>query len=82
MNNELIAHGWSNGLSGLAFGLQNYMTYSNSVVYAKSSGKGRVSSVAVAALTVLIYIWGPIIAAYVPRCIAGTLLFHLGVDLL
>jgi len=81
MNNELIAHGWSNGLSGLAFGLQNYMTYSNSVVYAKSSGKGRVSSIAVAALTVLIFIWGPIIAAYVPRCIAGTLLFHLGVDL-
>ena len=81
MNNELIAHGWSNGLSGLAFGLQNYMTYSNSVVYAKSSGKGRVSSIAVAALTVLIFIWGPIIAAHVPRCIAGTLLFHLGVDL-
>ena len=81
MDNELIAHGWSNCLAGLGFGLQNYMTYSNSVVYAKSSGKGRSSSIAVAALVTGVYIWGPIIAAFVPRCIAGTLLLHVGIDL-
>lgn len=67
MDNELIAHGWSNCLAGLGFGLQNYLTYSNSVVYAKSAGKGRSSSIAVAVLMTLVFIWGPIIAAFVPR---------------
>ncbi|KAL9185027.1 hypothetical protein ACHAXT_002804 [Thalassiosira profunda] len=81
MNAELIAHGYSNAISGLFGGLQNYMAYSNSVIYSKSGGKGQWSSIAIAAVTVAIFGCGPTIAAYVPRCMAGTLLLHVGVDL-
>lgn len=81
MNAELIAHGYSNAISGLFGGLQNYMAYANSVVYAKSNGDGKYSSLSVAAVTVIVYIYGPTIASVLPRCMAGTLLLHIGVDL-
>jgi SulP family sulfate permease len=80
MNAELIAHGASNALSGIFGGLQNYLAYSPSVVYMKSSGGGKWSSLSVAGTTLMIFIYGPTIASYVPRCMAGTLLLHLGID--
>lgn len=81
MNAELIAHGYANALSGVFGGLQTYMTYSNSVLYAKSGGKGKISSLAVVALTMVLFVIGPSIASYLPRCMAGTLLLHIGIDL-
>jgi sulfate permease, SulP family len=81
MNAELIAHGWSNFLSGLFGGIQNYMTYSNSVMYAKSGGQGKISSLMVVFLTCILFVVGPNIANYIPRCMAGTLLLHIGIDL-
>lgn len=39
------------------------------------------SSLAVAAFTTLLFFIGPQIASYLPRCMAGTLLLHCGVDL-
>lgn len=68
-------------MAGLFGGIQNYMAYSNSVVYSKSKGKGKVSSLAIVAVSILIFIYGPIMASYVPRCMAGTLLLHVGIDL-
>lgn len=41
MNTELIAHGYSNLLSGCVGGLQNYMAYTQSVIYDKSGGTGK-----------------------------------------
>jgi SulP family sulfate permease len=81
MNAELLAHGWSNALSGLFGGLQNYMTYSNSVLYAKSGGSGKISSLVVVFLTCVLFVVGPEVVKYIPRCMAGTLLLHIGVDL-
>lgn len=81
MNAELIAHGYSNLLSGVFGGLQNYMTYSNSVLYAKSGGRGWKSSIAVVILSILLFVIGPEIATYIPRCMAGCLLLHIGIDL-
>lgn len=81
MNAELIAHGYANALSGVFGGLQTYMTYSNSVLYAKSGGKGKISSLAIVVLTMILFVIGPSIASYLPRCMAGTLLFHIGIDL-
>ncbi|KAL3808111.1 hypothetical protein ACHAXA_001017, partial [Cyclostephanos tholiformis] len=81
MNVELIAHGYSNAISGLFGGLQNYLAYSPSVVYYKSQGNGKRSSLSIVAITIVIFIYGPTIASYVPRCMAGTLLLHLGIDL-
>jgi sulfate permease, SulP family len=81
MNAELLAHGYSNMLSGLFGGLQTIMTYSFSVLYMKSGGKGRASSLGVTFVGILLFIFGPQISAYIPRCMAGTLLLHVGLDL-
>lgn len=81
MNTELIAHGYSNLLSGCVGGLQNYMAYTQSVIYDKSGGTGKASGFAVALVSVLLYIVGPTVASYIPRCMAGTLLLHVGIDL-
>lgn len=81
MNDELIAHGYSNMLSGLFGGLQNVMTYSFSVLFQKSGGSGVSSCLAVAAGIAGLFVYGPAIAVYFPRCMAGTLLLHIGLDL-
>lgn len=81
MNCELMAHGYSNFLAGIFGGLQNYMTYSNSVIYAKANGNGVWSSLGIVATTSLLFCQGPTLASYVPRCMAGTLLLHVGIDL-
>jgi SulP family sulfate permease len=81
MNKELVAHGYSNLLAGIFGGLQNYMAYTQSVLYHKSGGIGKASGVAVAAITTLLFVIGPMIASYIPRCMAGTLLVHVGIDL-
>lgn len=81
MNNELVAHGYSNMIAGIFGGLQNYMAYTQSILYDRSGGKGRSSGIAVAAVTVLVYVVGPLVVSYIPRCMAGTLLIHIGLDL-
>jgi SulP family sulfate permease len=82
MNNELVAHGYSNFLAGiLGGGLQNYMAYTQSMLYDKSGGTGQASGIAVAVVTGLLFCVGPTIASYIPRCMAGTLLVHVGIDL-
>eukprot|EP00548_Thalassiothrix_antarctica_P019269 CAMPEP_0194192520 /NCGR_PEP_ID=MMETSP0154-20130528/70988_1 /TAXON_ID=1049557 /ORGANISM="Thalassiothrix antarctica, Strain L6-D1" /LENGTH=129 /DNA_ID=CAMNT_0038916023 /DNA_START=1 /DNA_END=387 /DNA_ORIENTATION=+ len=81
MNVELVAHGYSNLLSGFFGGLQNYMAYTQSVLYHKSGGTGKVSGIVVAIVTVLLFVFGPTITSYIPRCMAGALLLHVGIDL-
>jgi sulfate permease, SulP family len=81
MNKELIAHGYSNIMSGLFGGLQNYFAYTQSVIYHRSGGQGKFSGLAVAACTISLYFFGPSITSCIPRCMAGTLLLHVGIDL-
>jgi SulP family sulfate permease len=81
MNKELKAHGVSNIISGVFGGLQNYLCYSNSVTYYKCNGGGKISGMLIAALTTLFFFVGPSVVVYVPRCMAGALLFHAGIDL-
>ncbi|KAL7470034.1 hypothetical protein ACHAXS_010286, partial [Conticribra weissflogii] len=57
------------------------MAYSNSVIYSKSNGKGKASSLGIVAVSAAIFVYGPTMASYVPRCMAGTLLLHVGIDL-
>ena len=57
------------------------MAYTQSVIYFKSGGFGKASSLAVAFITSILFFVGPKIASYMPRCMAGTLLFHFGIDL-
>ena len=79
--NRICNVSYSNAISGLFAGLPNYMTYSNSVIYSKSKGDGKWSSLAIVATTVMIFVWGPSVASFVPRCMAGTVLLHVGIDL-
>lgn len=81
MNAELIAHGYSNFAAGMFGALPNYMTYSSSLLYAKSNGGGKIGSLLVSFFTFVFFLFGPEIATFIPRCMAGTLLLHIGLDL-
>jgi sulfate permease, SulP family len=81
MNNELKAHGISNMLSGLLGGLQNYLCYSNSLLYFKCNGHGKIAGYIVALLVGVFFVIGPSMVEHVPRCMAGCLLMHVGIDL-
>lgn len=61
MDKELIAHGYSNAISGIFAGLQNYLCYANSVLYAECEGHGIFSSFLIVMLTLLLYFIGPTI---------------------
>lgn len=81
INKELTAHGYSNILAAISGQCQNYLCYSNSVLYLKCNGKGRVANLTVAALSLLFFFQGTGIISYVPRCMPGCLLIHIGIDL-
>jgi SulP family sulfate permease len=81
MNHELIAHGYSNCLAGLMGGLQNYLCYSNSLLYHKCNGGGVVSGYLLCAATAMFFLIGPDAVYYVPRAMPGCLLIHIGIDL-
>lgn len=69
-------------ITGLMGGLQNYMAYSNSVAYARAGGRGRASSLCLVFCTMILFVIGPAICVYIPRCMAGVILLHLGIDLI
>jgi len=81
MDDELMMHGYSNLISGALGGLQNYMCYSNSLLYFKSNGGGKIPGLILAAVTFYFFIVGPDSVSYLPRCMAGCLLIHLGIEL-
>lgn len=82
MNVELVAHGISNTLGGMVGTVQNYLCYSTSALYFKCGGGGRKSGLVIGVLMLLFFIVGPNAVAYVPRCMAGCLMIHIGWDLL
>jgi sulfate permease, SulP family len=55
--------------------------FAQSVIYSKSGGTGKVSGIVVAIVTLTLFVIGPTLASYIPRCMAGTLLLHVGIDL-
>lgn len=82
IDRELIAHGLSNGLSGLCGCIQNYLVYTNSVIFIRAGGNSRLAGIMVAMGTFVILITGPVIIGYIPVMMVGTLIFVLGIDLL
>lgn len=81
INKELIAHGYSNLLAGFCGGLQNYLCYSNSLLYFKCKGGGKVSGYLMCAITAVFFCLGPSVVFYMPRVMPGCLLIHIGIDL-
>ncbi|KAG0090890.1 hypothetical protein BGZ93_009084 [Podila epicladia] len=80
-NRELVAHGWSNILSGGVGTVQNYLVYTNSLLFIKSGGDSRVAGLMLAAASMVVFLIGPWIVGYIPVMVVGSLIFHLGMEL-
>ncbi|KAL7327363.1 hypothetical protein PS15p_205803 [Mucor circinelloides] len=82
VNRELVAHGISNAVSGLFGTVQNYLVYTNSLLFIRSGGDSRVAGLMLAGATAILWMVGPWIVGYIPVMVVGSLIFHLGLDLL
>jgi SulP family sulfate permease len=81
LDRELIAHGLSNALSGFAGSIQNYLVYSNSVLFLKAGGGSRLAGIMLALLTMVVLFIGPAVIGFIPVMMVGTLIFLLGFEL-
>lgn len=70
-----------NIISGVFGSVHNYLSYSNSVFFFNVGGWGKTSQGVIALTTLILFIIGPEIINFVPRIIAGVIMFHLGYDL-
>lgn len=61
---------------------QNYLVYTNSLLFMRCGGDSRVAGVMLAAGTFGIMVIGPVIIGYIPIMVVGALIFLLGIDLL
>ncbi|CEP12142.1 hypothetical protein [Parasitella parasitica] len=82
VNRELVAHGISNAVSGLFGTVQNYLVYTNSLLFIRSGGDSRLAGIMLAGATAILWMVGPWIVGYIPVMVVGSLIFHLGLDLL
>ena len=82
VDRELIAHGISNALSGFCGSIQNYLVYTNSLLFIRSGGDSRVAGVLLAIGTAGILFAGTAIIGFIPVMVVGALIFLLGLDLL
>ncbi|OMJ20223.1 hypothetical protein AYI70_g4248 [Smittium culicis] len=82
MNREVFAHGISNLMSGMFGSFQNYLVYSNSILFYRSGGDSRVAGIMLAIATFLIMAFGTSYLGYTPTVVVGMLIFHLGTELL
>ena len=82
VDRELIAHGVSNALSGFCGSIQNYLVYTNSLLFIRSGGNSRVAGVLLAIATTAILLSGTGIIGFIPVMVVGALIFLLGMDLL
>jgi SulP family sulfate permease len=81
LDRELIAHGISNAFSGFFGSIQNYLVYTNSVLFIKTGGNSRLAGIMLAIMTFGIMIIGPSIIGYIPVMMVGVLIFVLGFEL-
>ena len=51
------------------------------MVYFKCNGGGRVSGYLLSSLTMVFFVLGPSVVVFVPRCMAGCILLHMGIGL-
>jgi SulP family sulfate permease len=81
LDRELIAHGISNALSGVLGSIQNYLVYSNSILFMRAGGSSRLAGIMLAILTMGVLFIGPVIIGFIPVMMVGTLIFLLGFEL-
>ncbi|KAF7416286.1 hypothetical protein PC9H_002551 [Pleurotus ostreatus] len=80
-NKELVGHGYSNLLAGLAGTVPNYLVYVNTLLFYRVGGSTRIAGflLAVATAALLFIGTGPI--AFIPVMVVGALILVLGLDL-
>ncbi|EEH17979.2 hypothetical protein PABG_00542 [Paracoccidioides brasiliensis Pb03] len=82
VDRELLAHGVSNALSGFLGGIQNYLVYTNSLLFIGSGGNSRLAGIMLTCATFGIMLVGPGIIGYFPIMVVGALIYMLGIELL
>ncbi|KAK9240305.1 sulfate transporter family-domain-containing protein [Lipomyces kononenkoae] len=82
VDRELIAHGISNALSGCCGSIQNYLVYTNSLLFIRSGADSRVAGLMLAAATMGVMIAGPVVIGFIPVMVVGALIFLLGIELM
>ncbi|PGH08116.1 hypothetical protein AJ80_07910 [Polytolypa hystricis UAMH7299] len=82
VDRELIAHGISNALSGFAGSIQNYLVYTNSLLFIDSGGNSRLAGIMLAFATVGVLFAGPVIIGFIPVMVVGALIYMLGIELM
>ncbi|KAK2877756.1 hypothetical protein FQN49_001232 [Arthroderma sp. PD_2] len=82
VDRELISHGVSNVFSGFAGSVQNYLVYTNSLLFIASGGNHRLAGIMLAIGTFGILIIGPGVVGYIPIMVVGALIYMLGIELL
>ncbi|KAF8244954.1 hypothetical protein K440DRAFT_557552 [Wilcoxina mikolae CBS 423.85] len=82
VDRELIAHGLSNALSGMCGSIQNYLVYSNSILFIRAGADSRIAGLMLAAGTFGVMAAGPKVVGYIPVMVVGALIFLLGIELM
>ncbi|EGV62132.1 hypothetical protein CANTEDRAFT_125700 [Yamadazyma tenuis ATCC 10573] len=82
VDRELVAHGYSNVLSGLVGSIQNYLVYTNSVLFIRAGADDRLAGVLLAVATAGVMMVGPVVIGFIPVCVVGSLIYLLGYELL
>lgn len=82
VDRELVAHGYSNAISGLLGSIQNYLVYTNSVLFVRAGADDRLAGVLLAIATGAVMVAGPVVIGYIPVCVVGALIYLLGYELL
>jgi SulP family sulfate permease len=82
LDRELIAHGYSNFLSGIIGSVQNYLVYTNTILFVRAGADSRLAGFMLAIATIGILFVGPVVIGFIPVCVVGSLIFLLGFELL
>ncbi len=82
LDRELLAHGVTNALSGFLGSIQNYLVYTNSLLFIDSGGDSRLAGLLLAVATAGILFVGPVLVGYIPIMVVGALIFLLGMELM
>jgi len=80
LERELSVTGLANMMSGAFGGYTGCISVSRSVLAFQSGGRGRLSGLTVAAISVLMLAVAPMLLGYMPKFVLGGLLIYLGAD--
>ncbi|KAF4588225.1 hypothetical protein EYR38_010192 [Pleurotus pulmonarius] len=80
-NKELVGHGYSNLLAGLAGTVPNYLVYVNTLLFYRVGGSTRIAGLLLAIATAALLFVGTGPIAFIPVMVVGALILVLGIDL-